>query len=84
MGNLVAGIFFLRYWRDGQDLFFLLFALSFFVQTVDRVLLALSAHPNEGHPWNYGVRLVAYLLIIVAVLVKNRARRSTRMHSSRR
>src|SRR4051812_34070209 len=77
MGNVVAGLFFLRYWRDGHDRFFLLFALSFFVQAFDRVLLAMSAHPNEGRAWIYGVRLVAYALIMIAVLGKN-ARRARR------
>lgn len=78
MGNVVAGIFFLRYWRGSRDRFFLLFALSFFVQAFNRIALALSDNPSDGSPWHYSVRLVAYLLIIVAVLDKNRAPRTTR------
>jgi len=72
MGCLVAGLLFLRYWRDGRDRFFLLFALSFFVEAFSRVLLAVSARPNEGSPWLYGIRLVAYLLIFWAIYEKNR------------
>jgi uncharacterized membrane protein HdeD (DUF308 family) len=73
MGSFVAGLFFLRYWRDSRDRFFLLFALSFFVQALNRIALALADNPNEGSPWHYGVRFVAYLLILLAILEKNRA-----------
>jgi len=72
MGTFVIAVIFLRYWRDGGDRFFLYFALSFFVQAVNRVALALSASPQEGTPWQYAVRLLAYLLILVAIIDKNR------------
>ncbi len=72
MGTFMIGVIFLRFWRDGGDRFFLYFALSFFVQALNRVTLALSASPQEGSPWQYGVRLLAYLLIIVAIMDKNR------------
>ena len=72
MGCFIAGLMFLRFWRDGRDRFFLLFALSFFVEAFSRVLLALSPRPNEGSPWLYGIRLAAYLLILWAIYEKNR------------
>jgi uncharacterized membrane protein HdeD (DUF308 family) len=78
MCSFVAGLFFLRYWRDSHDRFFVLFALSFFVQGVNRVALALAEHPNEGSAWHYGVRLVAYVLILLAIWEKNRRPRSPR------
>ena len=74
MGTAVAGVFFLRFWRETHDRFFLLFALSFFVQAANRIELALSEKPNEGSPFHYGVRLLAYLLIVAAVVDKNRTR----------
>ena len=76
MGSMVAGLLFLRYWRDGRDRFFLLFALSFFVEGANRIALALSERPNEGSPWYYGVRVVAYSLILLAILEKNRKPRA--------
>ena len=72
MGCFVAGLLFLRFWRDSHDRFFLLFALSFFVEAFSRILLATSARPNEGSPWLYGIRLGAYLLILWAIYEKNR------------
>lgn len=74
MAMAAIGVFFMRFWRDGRDRFFLLFGLSFLVQAANRVALALSERPNEGGAWHYGVRLVAYLLILLAVLEKNRYR----------
>jgi hypothetical protein len=76
MGTLAIGVIFLRYWRDGGDRFFLFFALSFFVQAINRIALVLSSSPNEGSPGHYGVRLLAYLLILVAIIDKNRPQRS--------
>lgn len=72
MASLVAGLFFLRFWRHGRDPFFLLFALSFFVEGGNRVVLALSAKPYEGSPAIYLVRLASFLLIIAAIGTKNR------------
>lgn len=71
--SLVAAVFFLRFWREGRDRFFLLFALSFFVDAGNRVAQALSSKPNEGSPAIYLVRLVSFLLIIAAVIGKNRS-----------
>jgi uncharacterized membrane protein HdeD (DUF308 family) len=72
MGWFVAGLQFLRFWRDGRDRFFLLFALSFFVDGGGRLLVALSDRPNEGSPYLYLLRLLAYGLIIWAIVEKNR------------
>jgi uncharacterized membrane protein len=69
----VAGLFFLRFWREGRDRFFLLFALSFFVEGGNRVAQALSSRPQEGSPAIYLVRLLSFLLIIAAIIGKNRS-----------
>ena len=72
MANLVAGLFFLRFWQQSRDRFFMLFAASFLLETVNRAALALSAQPNDGTPIFYGVRLIAFVLILVAIADKNR------------
>jgi hypothetical protein len=75
MGTLICALIFLRLWRDSADRFFLFFALSFLVQAVNRVALSLEPFPNEGSPLHYWVRLLAYVLILVAIADKNRAPR---------
>ncbi len=71
---MVIGTFFLRFWREGRDSFFLLFALSFFVEGANRIALALLPRPHEGSPTIYVVRLFAFLLIVIAITIKNRGR----------
>lgn len=70
-GCLIVALFFYRFWRKGRDRFFLLFALSFCVEGLNRVALGLSVDPNEGTPEIYLVRLCAFLLILLAILDKN-------------
>ena len=72
MANVVAGMFFLRFWQASHDRFFLLFAASFFVEGANRAALALTDHPNDGAPVIYGIRFLAFLLILVAIADKNR------------
>jgi hypothetical protein len=71
--SLVAGLFFLRFWKTTRDRFFLYFALSFCIEGVNRFVLYAPAGPNEDSPLYYLVRVVAYGLIIVAIVQKNRA-----------
>jgi hypothetical protein len=71
MATLAVAVIFLRYWRDSGDRLFLYFALSFFVQSVNRVALSV-ANANEAYPWHYFIRFIAYMLIVAGILHKNR------------
>jgi uncharacterized membrane protein HdeD (DUF308 family) len=71
MASLVIGVFFLRFWRDTKDRFFLFFASSFIVEGVNRATLALSADPNEARPLFYFVRFLSFVLIVIAIADKN-------------
>ena len=71
--SCVAALFFLRFWRSTGDRFFLFFALSFFIEAGNRVALALLV-ASELEPVFYLLRVVAYGLIVVAILQKNRKR----------
>jgi len=71
MGFVVAGLFFFRFWDQGRDRFFLLFALSFLAEGGNRVALALTPRPSEGSAVIYLIRLLAFLLILAAILDKN-------------
>ncbi len=71
MASLIAGLFFLRFWRDTGDRLFLFFAISFLVEGVNRAALGLSDDPNEGRPFFYFVRFLSFLLILIAIVQKN-------------
>lgn len=74
MGYFVAGLFFLRYWRDTRDRLFLVFAMAFWMLGVQRALINLVDVAAEDQAAFYLLRLAAFLLIIYAVVDKNRIR----------
>ncbi len=82
MASLVAGLFFLRFWRDTRDRFFLFFAVSFIIEGVNRAALALTSNLNEERPFFYFVRFISFLLIFVAILHKNQ-KKDTRVKPSK-
>lgn len=75
LGSFIAGLFFFRFWRRSRDRFFVYFALSFWLEAANRIALALLPTTSELAPVIYGVRVVAYGLILVAIIQKNRPRR---------
>ena len=72
VASLVAGLFFIRYWRHTRDRFFIFFALSFLIEAINRFAMIIFLEPNEDVPGYYVVRLVAYGLIVAAIVDKNR------------
>lgn len=75
MASLAATLFFLKFWRQTLDRFFLLFALAFAIDAAVRVALGLSTPSAEIEPLFYSARLLTFGLIIVAIALKNRARK---------
>lgn len=73
MGYLVPGLFFLRFWKESADRLFLIFAVAFWMLALQRTLLTLLAGEPGAHIYLYVVRLLAFLLIIAAIVDKNRA-----------
>ena len=70
--SLAIGLVFLRYWRTTGDRFFLLFSLSFVLESLNRVHMGLVHAWSEDSPLHYGVRLISYSLILIAIWLKNR------------
>jgi len=63
--------FFARSWRRTGDRFFLLFALAFATFGANRLALAMTEERDEALGL-YLVRLVSFLLIAAAIVLKNR------------
>ena len=72
MGNAVAALFFVRFWRDTSDRLFAFFAVAFALLAVQRALLTAAPALEISDVWSYGIRLVAFVLILVAIVDKNR------------
>jgi uncharacterized membrane protein HdeD (DUF308 family) len=68
---VTAAVYFLRFWVETRDSFFLAFAASFAVEGLSRLFVLFQPKPNESSPWIYAVRLLASLLILAAILKKN-------------
>ena len=69
---LVIALFFIRFWRRTHDRLFLFFASAFFVLMVERIVRVMMAVEDEWAPYVYTIRLFAFVLIIVAIVDKNR------------
>lgn len=66
------GLVFWRFWRESRDRLFAYFATGFWLLSISWALLGLTNPAAENRPYIYGIRLVAFLLIIVAIVDKNR------------
>jgi hypothetical protein len=71
MGYVIAGLFFLRFWFRTRDLLFAAFAVAFWLFAANQGIVALIDIPREELSWAYLLRLAAFVLIIVAIAVKN-------------
>jgi uncharacterized membrane protein HdeD (DUF308 family) len=72
--SVIAGLFFLKFWRNTRDWFFLAFGASFIIEGLNRSAVLLTDKPNEGSPWTYLIRLLSFLLILVAIVKKNQGK----------
>ena len=72
MGFLVAGFFFLRFWRRTHDALFLAFAAAFWLLGLGQALLTFTEFPVEERSWLFLLRLAAFSLILVSIWRKNR------------
>jgi hypothetical protein len=73
LGALIASLFFLRFWRQTRDRFFLCLAVAFLLEALHRLLWALAPASEADAPQYYLIRLASYGLILLAIIGKNRA-----------
>ena len=71
-GDAVAGLFFLRFWVVSRDRLFAMFAAAFWILGIQRLLLAVTREIVENQAMFYSLRLLAFVIIIVAIIDKNR------------
>ena len=72
MGYLVIGLFFFRYWKRTSESLFGVFAAAFAVLACERVVLLLTTPDQEIRPFVYLIRFSAFMLILLAIFIKNR------------
>jgi hypothetical protein len=72
-GSLGVGLFFLRLWSETRDRFFALFGFAFWILALNWIVLLWAASTDEHRHYFYLIRLLAFLLIIAAIVDKNRS-----------
>ncbi|HVI02650.1 MAG TPA: DUF5985 family protein [Enhygromyxa sp.] len=72
MASFVIGLRFLKFWRLSKDRFFIWFAVAFWVFGLGWIIRAFAPGASEHGHWSYLPRLLAFLMIILAILDKNR------------
>lgn len=74
MASLIATLFFIRYWRATRERLFGFFALFFVGMTANWTVLALVDRPaDEARQVHaYLIRLVAFVILIIGIIDKNR------------
>lgn len=71
MAGLTVSLFFLRFWRTTRDRFFLYFSIAFFIESSSRIFFKFADYADEYEPLIYTVRLLAFLVILFAIIDKN-------------
>jgi hypothetical protein len=66
MASFVAALFFLRFWQQTRDVFFIFFAVAFGIDAAARFALGIT----QG--FYYQMRLLTFCLIIIAIAHKNK------------
>ena len=72
----VAGLFFLRFWTLSRDRLFLYFCVAFWLLGLNWLGLAVIHWVPETRHQVFVVRLLAFVLIIIGVVEKNRRSRT--------
>lgn len=73
-GYLMAGLFFCRFWRRTCDRLFAWFAAAFWLLASERLLMLFLHAAEEHYASIHAIRLCAFLMIIAAIVNKNRSR----------
>jgi len=68
----VIALFFLRFWFAARERLFGLFALAFVVLAAQRLALSLTNATMEDQTVFYLLRLAAFVVIVGAIVDKNR------------
>ena len=72
--SLIAGILFLRFWRDTRERLFLWFALAFWMFAINWGGVATVPPADEGRYLFFLPRLAGFAFILAAIVDKNRSR----------
>ena len=68
-----VGLIFFRSWRLTEDRFFALFGTAFWILSAHWIALAVVGAVDETRHYFYAVRLLGFLVVLIAIADKNRS-----------
>ena len=69
----IIALYFFKFRSRSGDRLFTLFASAFLILAVQRLVLTVAREWGEESVWLYGLRLLAFVIIVYAIIDKNRA-----------
>ena len=71
LAYFLAAIYFLRFWRQTSDRLFLNFALAFLLFALNQLVVSVLWAADERHSYTYILRILGFVLILLAIADKN-------------
>lgn len=71
LSYLLAGAYFLRFWKRTRDGLFLSFALAFWLLSLNQTLVSVLGVEDERTGYAYVLRVVGFGIILHAIIRKN-------------
>jgi hypothetical protein len=78
---LLAGVYFLRFWRRTRDRLFLHFAVAFWLFMLNQILATIFGSGSE-RDYTYILRVLGFIWILVAIVDKNTFAPKSKRHES--
>lgn len=73
MAYAIIALYFYKFRSRSGDRLFTLFATAFLILGSQRLVLTVAREWGEDSVWLYGLRLLAFMIIVYAIIDKNRA-----------
>ena len=77
LGFLISALFFLRFWRRTGDRLFIAFAVAFVLLAVNQAVAQWLGAADERIGYTYVLRVMAFVVILWAIIDKNLGRRGS-------
>jgi len=71
MGYFIGAVFFLKFWRRTREALFATFAIAFCLLAANQAASSLIDGAVHKEVWIYLIRLAAFSLLILGIIIKN-------------
>jgi hypothetical protein len=68
---IIAAVYFVHFWRRTSDRLFLAFAAAFTLLALNQITVFALGVGDERHNYAYVLRVLGFILILVAIVDKN-------------